>query len=277
MADDDVGTEDDAGDDGGSAPDWSALISAAIAISPTPVVAMEHVESLGSASAPQKIRCDDGHLYAVKFRTNGYGNGRAIFAEHVVPRLGALVGAPIPEVALVSVTADLLDVSSFLIAGGPPTVGLHHGSRWVNDFADREGIAHVDQNREALAALSVLYTWAHCPADHQLIYSNKEPHAVLSVDHSAFFIDQGAWTPSALLALPAPSAYDGFYDPAGLSDIDRSAALDMLEAVKPEDIAGAVAGPPDEWGVDAGDRAALASFLHTRREQVLTLSGRVGK
>ncbi len=258
-------------------PDWASLIAGAAGVDgcPAPVKAREHVESLSSASQPQKIRCEDGQLYAVKFLTNPYGNGRAIYAEQVVPLLGALIGAPVPQVTPVFVSGEFVAVSTFRIGAMPPTEGLHHGSLWVENCSDREGIAHVNENRDRLGALSVLYTWAHCAGDHQLIYANEAPHAVLSVDHSAFFGDQGSWTPQSLAAHPDAVAYDAYFDPADLNDVDRSAALDALSVVSPQDLVQAVAAPPLSWGVNNADRAALAAFLNERRSQVLALSGRV--
>src|SRR6266702_4238299 len=87
---------------------WERLITEAAARVRLPVVAQRYAGGLTSASRPQKFECDDGNLYAVKFRGNPHGNGRAIFTEQVVGLLGRLVGAPVPEVRLVSVTAELL-------------------------------------------------------------------------------------------------------------------------------------------------------------------------
>lgn len=266
---------DDSDDVPTKAPDWDSLIPSARAEVVAPLVAEEHVESLASASEAQKLRCDDGMMYAVKFRTNRYGNGKAIFTEQIVPLIGSLINAPVPSVTRVDVTADLLAVSTFQIAGAPPTAGLHHGSRWVDGFADRMAIDHVDANRERLGALSVLYTWLACGGDQQLIYRNVSPHDVLSVDHSAFFADGGNWDEAVLSQLAPPTSYDPFFDPAGLTDIDRSPALDLLEQVTPDQIAQATATPPDEWGVTAAERVAMARVVRLRQEQVLALSGRV--
>jgi len=260
---------------GGNEPNWESLLASAKAHVTAPVVAVEHIESLSSASEPQKVRGDDGAVYAVKFLTNRYGNGRAIFTEQVVPLLGRLIDAPVPEVTRIDVTPDLLSVSSFSVNAAPATPGLHHGSRWADGFADRMAIDHVDSNREALGALSVLYTWLHCAGDQQLIYQNSPPHRVLSVDHSAFFLASGSWDADLLGTLLPPAAYDPFFDPAGLSDIDRSPALNLLERVTPEKIAAAVAAPPDEWGVSQSERVVLAEVVWLRQVQVLALSGRV--
>jgi hypothetical protein len=58
-------------------PDWDRLIADARPRIRPPVIAQEFVGALTSASAPQKLRCDDDRLYAVKFRSNTHGDGRA--------------------------------------------------------------------------------------------------------------------------------------------------------------------------------------------------------
>lgn len=79
---------------------WGALVSEAQARARPSVVAEEYVDQVAeTASRPQKFRGDDGRLYAVKFRNNDHGDGRAVFTEQVVGLLGQRIGAPVPEVA----------------------------------------------------------------------------------------------------------------------------------------------------------------------------------
>jgi hypothetical protein len=79
----------------------------------------------------------------------------------------------------------------------------------------------------------------------------------------------GDWSPEVLSQQQDTVELDPFFGPAGLGASDRASALSALEAVSDEAIAEAVAGPPDEWGLDAADRIALAGYLAARRVRLL--------
>jgi len=156
-----------------------------------------------SASKPQKfLTGDDKELFAVKFRNNRHGDGRALAAEHLAGSLGLAIMAPVASVALIHVSQDLLDAQPEPIRledDNPAVAGIHHGSAWVNDCVGPLGPQHVDVNRELFAALHVLYTWLHCSNDQQFLYV-AGTDTVLSVDHSPFLPDgPGGWTREALM------------------------------------------------------------------------------
>jgi len=238
------------------------------------VVAQEFVGGLTSASRPQKLRCDDGNLYAVKFRGNPYGNGRAIFTEQVVAVLGRLIGAPVPDVRLVRVTDELLSLLNLDINGQPATSGLQHGSLWQEGFSDREGLSHLDENRSSFAALRLLYSWLFCAGDHQFIYRNAPPRNVLSVDHSCFLPDGTAWSGRRLEEHQDSVTLDPYFDSLALKEEDQAATLDRLESVERTEIARVTATPPDEWGVLLGERVAFAEYVARRRIRLLEHFGR---
>src|SRR6266498_102636 len=212
-------------------PSWAELIRSAAGRVAPPVVAEEFVGGLDTASKPQTFRCDDGRLYAVKFRNNPQGDGRAIVAEHVVGLLGSLVGAPVAEVRLVRVTSELLAALNIVFNGGEPAAaGVHHGSCWADGYSDRLGIEprYADENRQAFAALHIMYSWLHCAGDHQFIYRNAKPHEVLSVDHSYFLPDGNGWTAQRLQERQDQVELDPFFDSLALKD---EAATDDLARI----------------------------------------------
>src|SRR5712691_1419694 len=94
-------------DDNGE-PDWIPLIAAAAASRLVERRVQRHDGGLGTASKPQKFICDNEDLYLVKFTQNQHGDGRAIFTEQVVGRVGVLIGAPVAHVALVEVPAPII-------------------------------------------------------------------------------------------------------------------------------------------------------------------------
>jgi hypothetical protein len=253
-------------------PDWKELIAAQ---DPSdPLEARNYYGPVSSsASSPQRFGCgEDDQLYAIEFRNNAHGDGRALVAEHLAGRCGSLLGAPVAEIAVISVSNDLVRDGLVVLAGDGRQAesGLQHGSRWVQPFGDRKGIEYIEENRTRLGALQVLYSWLLCTADHQLLYRDEPPHDVLSVDHSEMLPGAvGGWTPAALSAESDNVVLDAFFDPAGLGESDREAAAQALERASEEDIAASVAGPPAEWGLDETDRIALAQYLVSRRGRLL--------
>jgi hypothetical protein len=207
----------------------------------------------------------------VKFRNNRHGDGRALVAEHLTGRCGALLAAPVGEVALIEVGDDLVRDGLVLLGDGTPAEsGAQHGSRWVEPYGDRKEIQYVDENRTGLGALQVLYSWLLCTGDHQLLYRDDPPHDVLSVDHSEMLPGQvGEWTADLLSEHSDNVVLEPFFAPAGLEPRDREAAALALERVAEADIAAAVAGPPTTWGIEDMDRIALADYLASRRGRLL--------
>jgi hypothetical protein len=188
---------------------------------------------------------------------------------------GRLIGAPVPVVELVEVSSELTDAlrqdAANLGIGFDPQPGLHHGSQWVgSNVSDRVDLQmqYLDENRSRLGALEVLYCWIPCTGDHQWIYSNDPPHEVFSVDHTPFLPGASDWTAAGLTAAVANVALDPQLLRLALGPPDRELAVAKLQTVTDDQIAAVVAQPPDQWGVSASDRSALASYLAARRAPV---------
>jgi hypothetical protein len=258
----------------GAPVDLGELLDAAMRQPWAEIAATRHDGGIGSASKPQKFKCSDNRLYAVKFKQNTHGDGKGIFNEQVATALGQLLGAPVAPVELVRISQGLADE---LNASEDPNkvdfegqAGLHHGSRWKDNQSGRQQIAHVDENREAFGALDVLFAWGSCQGDQQWIYDNDPPHAVLSTDHSPFFGGLG-WDANSLRGTQEAVVQDPVLGQAGLTPEDRKLALDKLAAVGTADIIHAVASPPAEWGVTREERLALAEYLLARKDRVIEL------
>jgi hypothetical protein len=252
--------------------DWAALIEQAKGQRQPPRRAIRHEGGLPTASKPQKFLCDDSGLYAVKFSQNQHGDGKAIFTEQVVGLAGKLLGAPVGPVELVDVAPALADaLRADPSLGFDPQPGPHHGSRWVGtNVSDRLGLEtqYLPTNRERFGALEVLYCWIPCTGDHQWIYDNEPPNHVYSVDHTTFFPSGSDWTVAGLAAEAANVSLDAQLATLGLDANDRRIAVEKLQAVTETQIAAVVAQPPDDWGVSADERRAVASYLWTRTTPV---------
>jgi hypothetical protein len=256
--------------------DWPSLIEQAAESVPVPVVAREDAgRAAESASRPQKLLCgDSSDLYAVKFSNNEHGDGRALVAECAAGLLGAKLGAPVAEVALVEVTPNFLGMNPIELRPGlAATPGIHHGSKWIHDCIGPGGPANVDPNRKRFGALEVLYTWMYCSNDQQFLY-HQTSNLVFSVDHSPFLpAGPGGWTVQLLDQARGTVQRDAVLGSLGLTPTDRGEPLAALGALSAPDIALAVATPPTVWGLDNGDRLALAGYLFQRRADVLRVLG----
>lgn len=223
------------------------------------------------------IKCDDGALYSVKFRNNPHGDGRSLFTEQVVGLLGKLIGAPVPDVRPVSVTAELLAAVQIDIGGGAVEAGLHHGSCWADGFSDRlDFLRYPDRNRVEFAALRLLYSWLLCTGDHQVIYRNSEPHDVLSVDHGLFLPGSHNWSLQTLRGHRDVLQLDPMFDTLNLADDEHQPALDRLALVSCEAIADVAAAPPAEWGISQEERVGFADYVSRRKMELIAHFGRSG-
>jgi hypothetical protein len=210
------------------------------------------------------MQCDDGLEYVLK----GSHNGRTLIAEHVVARLGQLISAPVGHVSFAVIAPELKAAEPQLADVG---TGICHATEWVPDCTDAMGIDHMDKsyNRDRFALLQVLYSWAHAE-NQQLIYAKIDPHLVHSVDHGHFLTGSTGWTAPVLKQI-GNVVLDPFFTPCGLPQSAMAAAKQNLSQVTDDDIRMVTQGPPDEWGVQPGDREALAEYFTVRRDRVLAL------
>lgn len=242
---------------------WPALF-AACAPRPAPPTAQTFIRSWPSASHPVAVGCDDGRRYVIKGRH--LDAGRVACNEQIVGLLGRALGAPVGEVALVDVPAELIALQPEMQHLSP---GIAHGSLYLPGLSnDREPLQHfkVPENRDRFAHLAVLYGWVGA-SDHQFIYENAPPHRVFSVDHGHFF-NGPAWTVTSLKAM-SPPRIDPYFDLCVFSRAELQSARSALHNVVEDDIAVAVTMPPDDWGITLEERIAMAEYLADRRGTLL--------
>lgn len=244
--------------------DWEALLQAAAA-TPKAEAMTFHKGPWASASRPVCMKCEDGIFRVLKGQQAG---GRMLFNDQVIARLAQRLGAPVPQPAIVSLSAQLVAAEPRLAHMRP---GLCHGLAFLDDHSDRMGITGTDHppNRDRFARLAVLYGWAHA-SDHQQIYPNHPPPLVWSVDHG-HFVGPGDhnWTVD-LIGNRGPAAIDqNLANGAALKLEELVPAVQTLAEVTAYDLAGAIACAPNDWGVAAAERVAFASYMWKRRQDIL--------
>lgn len=217
-----------------------------------------------SYSHPVLLACDDGNEYVVK----GQHAGRAIVSDQVLGRLGVALAAPVGQVCLVEIPAELVAAEPEMSGVQP---GTAHACRWIPGCSERAHIAHTElpENKPRFAALALLYGWAYA-SDHQFIYANDPPHLVYSVDHGHFFPGGPDWTIESLADAPRAVPDAIVVSQASLSNADLVGAAEILQSIPDEQIAKAVASPPDEWSLAFSERVALAAYLGSRRDDLVS-------
>jgi hypothetical protein len=211
------------------------------------------------------LGCEDGHDYVVK----GRQAGRAIINEQIVGKLGAALEAPVGQINLIDVPADLIGMQADLNHMPP---GVSHGSRLILDCSDKLWLAHHDvpDNRPRFAGLAALYGWI--PAgDPQLIYGQTAPHLVYSVDHGHFFPGGPNWTVAGLNGAGPCVLYGELMNGCKITREELLAVENRLRTMSVETIAEAVAMSPDTWNIAAEERIAVAAYLAARREQLMAV------
>jgi len=170
----------------------------------------------------------------------------------------------VPQVRIVDVPAELISLETVHLCHIP--AGLSHGSRFETGCTDRQWLACTDaaENKPRFAALAVLYGWVHAN-DNQLIYRQGNPPLVFSVDHGHFFHGGPGWSPGTLDHSPAPELNREIVAACQLDEKTISEALHALAQISEEQIANAVAAPPDDWTITLAERVAVAGYLHRRR------------
>jgi hypothetical protein len=268
--------------------EWRVLIDKASSLRPNPVRAVEYRRKPGgSVTAPPLLACDDDEEYWVKHcmvcdgcppasRTDQTGG---MVTDHVVGLLAAKIAPDVvPSVKLIEIGANLITADSRLANA---CNGLAHGSRNAStNCTGRTNFMYgprfrLPANRPRLASLAVLYGLA-VARDHQVIFS-MEPDSplVFSVDHGNFLPGGPTWSARDLLNSEAADLDGAVITKCRLESGELSDAIANLERLAANDVAYAVAVPPDEWCFPVSDRIALAGFLWSRREAILQKSKRL--
>lgn len=230
-----------------AAPDWAKLIADA---PPAPVLLGTALSTFQSNTAPALVRCHGDERFVVNgMRTAAVG--RVLFVEQVVGRLGAAMGAPVPEMALV-------DVRSAHAAGHAAPLcplGIGSGSREIPHARFAYASDFGGWAAPRMAPALVLFEWF-----------GGRPNQLLVGVSGAYPCDFGGvlpggeqWRSEQFEQWRAPDLR------AAANFADLGPALRALAAVTVGAIAAAVAAPPS-WGVPGSDRVALAFYLAARRD-----------
>lgn len=249
--------------------EWKAAIQACPATEPS-VKATDFVRQWETYSKPVAVICSDNQKYVLKGLRHDHDQARAIFNDQVAARLGHACGAPVPKVALVELPEELIAINLGANQLGHMLPGTCHASLYVDQITERvDTFQHCDDgdNRKRFAYTGMFQAWLGC-LDRQFIYRTVAPFEVYSCDHGHYFPGGPPWTVHTLAAAGAPVVATDLVMACGLTDTHLKEAAATLARVTNDQIGTAVALPPQCWGVSIDERAALASFLATRRDMI---------
>jgi hypothetical protein len=239
--------------------DWAALIAKAEKSRKVSARAETFRKKFPTGSQPVLLACDDGNEYVVKSRHAA----PSIIPDQIVGRLAGYARFPVGTVALVDVPKSLIDAEPEMQHMQP---GVAHASLWMADCSEQKGFDHFDkpENRPRFAQLALLYGWLG-GADHQFVYEDEDPRLVHSVDHNGFFSAWENWDDDdAKNTVPDAN----IVNTCSLTDDELNEARAICKRVSDQDIATAVATPPDDWGVTAAMRIAAARYAAARRDVI---------
>lgn len=245
--------------------------------------AMEQVRRMRGGAQAHLMRCDDGFYYVVKFHNNpqaAYG-GRILLNELLGSRLTARLGLPVPPVAVVHVSRELIEGTADL----EMQLGLQHvrceagpqfGSRYpgqpaevaVHDFLPDETLREIP-NLADFAGMHVVDKWLCNCNGRQAIFYREPEH----IEYRAMFVDQGFFFNAGEWNFPdAPlrgiylrhRVYDGV---TGMESFEPWLA--RLEHITPtvlDELASEI--PPAWYGYDQGELYRLLEQIDRRRKRV---------
>lgn len=220
-------------------------------------------EPRGTSTKPWLIHCSDENSYFVK----GKQAGRTRIADYVVAKVAGLICAPVPPVALIHFTQEVLDEDPVLKMHF--SHGRHYGSQFKEGMEDSREIKHcnIPLNRGRFAALSLLFGWT-VAADIQFLY-HTDSKLVFSADHGWFFPNGQNWDISSLQNEQTPCVNTQIQFTARLSQPEICQVRDSLRSIQDKDIAKIIKELPTDWSIDQPQKESLLEFLSVRREVLI--------
>lgn len=207
----------------------------------------------------------EGDRWWVKPQNNPQGP-RVPVTELIVGMAGAMIGAPVCEVAVIEIPPELRGAE--FRPGFALQPGLASGSRHVEGVLEHRDLVHLedDDNRARHAGVFALYDWCW-GADDQWLYSSVEDDRIYSHDHGHYLPGGPGWTVQQLSAhvdAPHPQSRS----PAGLSSAMLDELADRLEQLPRSSITKVMLAVPEGWQVAQDELETVGWFLERRAPQV---------
>jgi hypothetical protein len=220
-----------------------------------------------SAASPFLGKCSDNNNWWIKPPV--VGMKRALVAEWTAGKLGSVIGAPVCEVALVDIPAQLLPYEygpgKQLVAGtgcaSCDLGGTPHEVKTTLQYRD------ADDNGRRHAGVFAIVDWFY-GNDVQWLHDTADDWTLHSHDHGWYLPPGGPdWTVDQLRATVA-TPQQPLGDPAGLDVDELNRLASAIDAVTDDQIVEVLSAVPPQWDVAPSDLECLAWYLAERRTSV---------
>lgn len=220
--------------------------------------------STAGGSGSFLVRADDGRRYWCK-TLNNFQHPKVPANEQLVGRLGALIGAPVCEVALVKIPQAL--VGWEFRPGRPLEEGWVHGSLAADLVVETRDMTSrtTDDNPKRHAGIYALHDWLG-GSDAQWLMVGAEA-AYYSHDHGHYFPGGPDWS-AATLNQAAGAAFQLGHPATGLDAQELARLANVLEGLNEQEIAFCASNLPTDWPVTDDELEALVGFVDARRAPV---------
>jgi hypothetical protein len=238
---------------------WKSLVESAMQNRPPSIQAQTYGgQKWGTRSKPVVLRCSDKNDYVVKGKLVERDTSKSMITEQIIGTLGKIFHAPVPKLALVDVSAELINGEEEIKNLLHP--GVAHGKLYIPNCGGPTWISHPDvpENKIRHARLAILYGWFQV-GDQQIHYELSKPEQVWSWDHEGFGLCRSE------KAVP----YNDIVQRAKITPEQLAAIKTELEAIGPAEIAIAVASPHETWGITIDTRVVTAQHLEHKRVELI--------
>ncbi len=226
-----------------------------------------------AGTKPVLVLADDGQRYWLK-AINNPQRPNIPAVEQIVGRCGALIGAPVASVALVTIPEELAGYP--LYPGVALEAGIAHGSLDVVSAQSIWSLDHVerDDNRSRYSGLIALYDWCWGGDPQWLYQTGTKPNQTetfdyeyYSHDHGEYLLSREEWSLDTILPkVDEPHLLPRYPAPSML--LDSSGLAERITAVTHGQLVEVLSAIPSSWPVSDAQLELIGFFLERRRDAV---------
>ena len=208
----------------------------------------------------------DGEQWWVK-PLNNKQDERVTVTEAIVAAVGALLGAPVCDSAIVFLPPEIEGWE--FRSGAMIESGYAHASRGVASAVEHRSLQYRERDDNARRHVGVFAVYDWCwGGDEQWLYAEPEDRKLYSHDHGWYLPETGpTWDVDALVARVG-EAHMASWSPSGLDSAVIAACAQRLRTLTHDELVAALSGIPKSWPVSDLELERVGWFLESRAPEV---------